>query len=162
MMPKEEIYIPPMSINVLDHRTFGRKPIVGVHVIKSLSRFRVDRDNEQFVFSNVEAIQPPEQTSLNMDDSECEISKKKTKKLKIKNLFKREKDRRDSKFKRISKVFGNYNANDILLVEEDIDWWCKYFISIGDKKKSGTYSEKGYECIQVLYFNFLNIFYLIF
>ena len=149
-MPKEEIYIPPMSINVLDHRNFGRKPIVGVHTIKSLSRFRVNRDKEQFVFSNIEAIQSSERISLNMDDFECETSKKKTKKIKIKNLFRREKDRRDSKFQRINKVFGNYTANDILLVEEDIDWWGKYFFSIGDKKKSGTYSEKGYECIQVL------------
>ena len=54
MIPKEEIYIPPMNINVLDHRHFGRKPIVGVHVIKSLSRFRVDRSKEAFLFSSIE------------------------------------------------------------------------------------------------------------
>lgn len=153
MIPKEEVYIPPMNINVLDHRNFGRKPIVGVHVIKSLSRFRVDRDKEQFIFSNIEAIQSSEQTSLNMEEIESESGKKKTKKRKIKNLFKREKDRRDSKFKRINKVFVNYTANDILLIEEDIDWWCKYYASVGDSKKSGTYSDKGYECIQVFDFS---------
>lgn len=27
MLPLEDIYIPPISINVLDHRNFGRKPI---------------------------------------------------------------------------------------------------------------------------------------
>lgn len=54
MLPKEEVYIPPMNINILDHRHFGRKPIVGVHVIKSLSKFRVNREKEQNVFSNIE------------------------------------------------------------------------------------------------------------
>ena len=58
MIPKEEIYIPPMNINVLDHRHFGRKPIVGVHVIKSLSKFRVDRNKEAFLFSNIEGKFP--------------------------------------------------------------------------------------------------------
>lgn len=72
-MPKEEVYIPPMNINILDHRHFGRKPIVGVHVIKSLSKFRVDRDKEELLFSNIEAIQNSEQTSIILEDSETEI-----------------------------------------------------------------------------------------
>ena len=56
MMPKEEIYIPPMSIKVIDHRNFGRKPIVGVHTIKSLLKYSVERDKEEFLFSNIESI----------------------------------------------------------------------------------------------------------
>lgn len=72
MLPKEEMYIPPMNINVLDHRHFGRKPIVGVHVIKSLSKFRVNREKEQHVFSNIEAIQNTDQTTLNMDGSDSD------------------------------------------------------------------------------------------
>lgn len=72
MIPKEEMYIPPMNINVLDHRHFGRKPIVGVHVIKSLSKFRVNRELEQNVFSNIEAIQSVDHTAINMDGSDSE------------------------------------------------------------------------------------------
>lgn len=72
MIPKEEMYIPPMNINVLDHRHFGRKPIVGVHVIKSLSKFRVNRELEQNVFSNIEAIQSLDHTAINMDGSDSE------------------------------------------------------------------------------------------
>jgi hypothetical protein len=72
MIPKEEMYIPPMNINVLDHRHFGRKPIVGVHVIKSLSKFRVNRELEQNVFSNIEAIQSLDHAAINMDGSDSE------------------------------------------------------------------------------------------
>jgi hypothetical protein len=42
MLPKEDLYAPPMNIKVKDHRSFGRKPIVGFNVIKSLEQFRVD------------------------------------------------------------------------------------------------------------------------
>ena len=40
MLPKEELYTPPLNIRVRDNRQFGRKPMVGVHVLKSLEKFR--------------------------------------------------------------------------------------------------------------------------
>ena len=40
MLPKEELYTPPVNIRVRDNRQFGRKPMVGVHVLKSLEKFR--------------------------------------------------------------------------------------------------------------------------
>ena len=42
MLPKEDLYAPPLNIKVKDHRSFGRKPVVGFHVIKSLEQFRCD------------------------------------------------------------------------------------------------------------------------
>ena len=39
MLPQEELYLPPMNINVMDHRAFGRKPQVGVHVLSALEKF---------------------------------------------------------------------------------------------------------------------------
>ena len=53
MLPKEEIYIPPMNIKVVDHRNFGRKPIVGLHIIKKLSRFHIDPQTELFDISSL-------------------------------------------------------------------------------------------------------------
>ena len=54
MLPKEELYIPPMNIRVLDHRHFGRKPIVGVHVIKNLTKYRIDeKQREDFIVSKI-------------------------------------------------------------------------------------------------------------
>ena len=40
MLPREELYTPPMNIRVRDNRQFGRKPLVGVHTIKSLEQYR--------------------------------------------------------------------------------------------------------------------------
>ena len=42
MLPKEELYTPPMNIRVKDNRQFGRKPLVGVNVIKSLEEYRCE------------------------------------------------------------------------------------------------------------------------
>ncbi|EDV22852.1 uncharacterized protein TRIADDRAFT_28445, partial [Trichoplax adhaerens] len=42
MLPKEEIYTPPMNIRVIDHRAFGRKPIVGVCVLKRLMDYQCE------------------------------------------------------------------------------------------------------------------------
>ena len=40
MLPREELYMPPLNIWVRDNRQFGRKPVVGVHVVRSLEEFR--------------------------------------------------------------------------------------------------------------------------
>jgi dysferlin len=40
MLPKEDFYAPAMNIKVKDYRSFGRKPVVGFHIIKSLEIFR--------------------------------------------------------------------------------------------------------------------------
>lgn len=39
-MPKEELYTPSLVLKVIDHRQFGRKPIVGQCTIDLLDRFR--------------------------------------------------------------------------------------------------------------------------
>uniref|UniRef100_A0A8C0QUP2 Myoferlin n=1 Tax=Canis lupus dingo TaxID=286419 RepID=A0A8C0QUP2_CANLU len=41
-LPKEELYMPPLVIKVIDHRQFGRKPVVGQCTIDRLDRFRCD------------------------------------------------------------------------------------------------------------------------
>ena len=42
MLPKEELYMPPMNIRVRDNRQFGRKPMVGISVLKSLEDYRLE------------------------------------------------------------------------------------------------------------------------
>ena len=47
MLPKEELYAPPINICVRDNRQFGRKPIVGVHAVKSLEGYRREPSAEE-------------------------------------------------------------------------------------------------------------------
>ncbi|XP_056291609.1 myoferlin isoform X2 [Pseudoliparis swirei] len=42
LLPKEEMYTPPIVLKVIDHRPFGRKPVVGQCTINCLERFRCD------------------------------------------------------------------------------------------------------------------------
>ncbi|VDN18542.1 unnamed protein product [Dibothriocephalus latus] len=41
-LPKEALYMPPINIMVRDNRPFGRKPVVGTHVLSDISKFRVE------------------------------------------------------------------------------------------------------------------------
>ncbi|VDL89995.1 unnamed protein product [Schistocephalus solidus] len=41
-LPKEALYMPPINIMVRDNRPFGRKPVVGTHVLNDISKFRVE------------------------------------------------------------------------------------------------------------------------
>jgi myoferlin len=153
MIPKEEIYIPPMNINVLDHRHFGRKPIVGVHVIKSLLKYQVNRELEPLMFSNM--LNNSDGSVVlkmnNSDDSDDNTKAKKSTSLgsKMKVLLKSANKRRDSRFKRINKAFGTNTGSEMAVIEEDIDWWCKFYASLGEIKKCGSYLKKKYEKITV-------------
>lgn len=40
LLPREDLYMPAIHIKVRDHRQFGRKPIVGTHLIRSLFEYR--------------------------------------------------------------------------------------------------------------------------
>uniref|UniRef100_A0AAQ4PUW1 Myoferlin like n=1 Tax=Gasterosteus aculeatus aculeatus TaxID=481459 RepID=A0AAQ4PUW1_GASAC len=42
LLPKEEMYTPPIVLKVIDHRPFGRKPVVGQCTIDRLEEFRCD------------------------------------------------------------------------------------------------------------------------
>ena len=39
-LPVEEIYSPALNIRVRDNRSFGRQPIVGVHSLRSIQKYR--------------------------------------------------------------------------------------------------------------------------
>ena len=98
----------------------------------------------------------------------------------MKKLFGFEnKEKRFTKFRRINRAFGAHSTADLVFknhlfiqislsyfvliiflnlvlkanVEEDIDWWCKFYSSLGENKKSGSYAAKGYEKITVIHFH---------
>lgn len=48
-LPREELYMPPIVIKVIDNRQFGRKPVVGQCTIRSLEEYRLDEEEDRAV-----------------------------------------------------------------------------------------------------------------
>jgi len=108
-LPKKDLYMPPLNIRVRDHRTFGRKPVVGRHVLKAPDKSEPLSAAE----AAPEPIRPDEPVSQQSVIVDVEARKKKA------------------------------DALD----EVDLDWWSKYFATIGEYEKCGTYLTKGYKKI---------------
>ncbi|XP_068709292.1 myoferlin-like isoform X2 [Montipora foliosa] len=113
-LPKEELYTPPMNIKIHDNRSFGRKPVVGIHSMKSMIKFRCEPLCIDDALENpiVEELAARHGSSHIMDIKE------------------------DPKK-------GSEQA------DEDIDWWSKFYASVGDNDKAGVYLDKGYDKIMV-------------
>ncbi|XP_061025782.1 myoferlin isoform X2 [Eubalaena glacialis] len=118
-LPKEELYMPPLVIKVIDHRQFGRKPVVGQCTIDRLDRFRCDP------YAGKEDIVPQLKASF-LSTPPCRdvvIEIEDTKPLLASKLTEKE--------------------------EENIDWWSKYYASTGEHEKCGQYIQKGYPKLQI-------------
>ncbi|XP_028629303.1 myoferlin isoform X2 [Grammomys surdaster] len=118
-LPKEELYMPPLVIKVIDHRQFGRKPVVGQCTIDHLDRFRCDP------YAGKEDIVPQLKASL-MSAPPCRdvvIEVEDTKPLLASKLSEKE--------------------------EEIVDWWSKFYASSGEHEKCGQYIQKGYSKLKI-------------
>ncbi|KAI4891587.1 hypothetical protein NFI96_020979 [Prochilodus magdalenae] len=130
LLPKEEMYTPPIVLKVIDHRPFGRKPIVGQSTIDSLEEFRCDPYvGTTEVSRNARVAMmaaAPGDVIIDMEyrrpvlDSQVQIA-----------II------TESMFPHIEKV------------EEAVDWWSKFFASIGEREKCGPYLQKGYSTLAV-------------
>ncbi|KAL4231637.1 hypothetical protein ACF0H5_009217 [Mactra antiquata] len=119
MLPKEELYMPPVNVRVRDHRQFGRKPTVGIHVLKSLEKFRVD---------------PVMQGEQDTDDSQAMVSN----------------GPGGEHVVDMPEEAGGPGAQTKEVVDyEDLDWWSKYYASIGEFEKCQKYLDRGLDTITV-------------
>ncbi|XP_040293898.1 myoferlin isoform X5 [Bufo bufo] len=119
LIPKEEMYVPPIIIKVIDHRPFGRKPVVGQCTIDTLEQFRCDPYAAQMDYAAESkmvllSFSPPRDVVIDVED---------TKPLLESQLQEKE--------------------------EETVDWWSKYYSSIGEPEKCGQYLQKGYDTLKV-------------
>ncbi|XP_022792926.1 myoferlin-like isoform X1 [Stylophora pistillata] len=114
-LPVEDLYSPPINIRVRDNRQFGRKPLVGIHSVKSLSAFKcklpsqttADDSEVDEVLVDLTDAPPPEKKIWPEKKEEAPPPVKKPK-AKAKG---KEKDRK--------------------MVDPDrFDWWSKYFASL--------------------------------
>ncbi|XP_065778999.1 myoferlin [Muntiacus reevesi] len=118
-LPKEELYMPPLVIKVIDHRQFGRKPVVGQCTIDRLDRFRCDP------YAGKEDIVPQLKASF-LSTPPCRdvvIEIEDTKPLLASKLTEKE--------------------------EEIVDWWSKFYASTGEHEKCGQYIQKGYSKLKI-------------
>uniref|UniRef100_A0A674K6E9 Myoferlin n=1 Tax=Terrapene triunguis TaxID=2587831 RepID=A0A674K6E9_9SAUR len=115
LLPKEEVYAPSLVIKVIDHRQFGRKPVVGQCTIDSLEDFRCDP------YATREDIAPQLKVSLL------------------------------SAVPRRDVVIEMEDTKPLLAAQEEeiVDWWSKFYASIGDHEKCGQYIQKGYDTLKV-------------
>ncbi|CAN9499770.1 unnamed protein product [Ophioblennius macclurei] len=118
LLPKEEMYTPPIVLKVIDHRPFGRKPVVGQCTIDHLEEFRCDpyRLNNEVCMSARVAMITAAQGDVAIDID----------------------DRPIMKTELLEKV-----------EEEAVDWWSKFYASVGDQEKCGPYLKKGYDTLQI-------------
>ena len=169
-LPVEELYMPPLNIRLLDHRAFGVKPLVGTHTMKTMQKYRRDP------VAHLQALREKIiEQGFAEHDSDCEIEvdnspmtteegvgyksiitsaskslKDGTSKIGAGSLyswFSHDDTEATSE--------GSKSSWDISQVEEvdslidDVDWWSKYYASIGDINLGRVYMEKGYDTMEI-------------
>ncbi|XP_024595281.1 myoferlin isoform X2 [Neophocaena asiaeorientalis asiaeorientalis] len=137
-LPKEELYMPPLVIKVIDHRQFGRKPVVGQCTIDCLDRFRCDP------YAGKEDIVPQLKASF-LSTPPCRdvvIEIEDTKPLLASKCL-------SSMSTALSKMASPATVHLTEKEEEIIDWWSKYYASTGEHEKCGQYIQKGYPKLQI-------------
>ncbi|MFT7807213.1 myoferlin isoform X3 [Arapaima gigas] len=130
LLPKEEMYTPPIVLKVIDHRPFGRKPVVGQCTIDSLEKFRCDpymTQAEVAMTSKVAlmAAAPPH-TIIDMEDR--------------RPLLEAQTDHGLKSATGVSMMFKE---------KDTIDWWSKFYASVGEHQKCGPYLKKGYDTLKI-------------
>ncbi|KAK3706775.1 hypothetical protein QZH41_015339 [Actinostola sp. cb2023] len=120
-LPIKEIYRPPINIRVRDNRSFGRKPIVGVHSVRSLAPFKCTLPGE-LAKPTTSPKKPPRLPSVSSHASSHIVA------------MTTEQPKQDLEALRKLKE-----------ADAKLDWWSKFYASIGDREKAGFYLEQGYK-----------------
>ncbi|KAJ8026374.1 Dysferlin [Holothuria leucospilota] len=169
-LPREELYTPPINIKVRDNRAFGRKPIVGVAVVKHLAGYRCVATSE--VTQKPSPTPPPALPKPSQADGKKRKSavmfqeEEKGDKVEDGDTIipmpedgpdpqPAEKKRKKTRFsmavlKNRKWMFKKEKSFDPeSLVDDEIDWWSKYYASKGENTKCHTYLEKGYDKLKI-------------
>ncbi|XP_031760541.1 myoferlin isoform X3 [Xenopus tropicalis] len=138
LLPKDEMYVPPIIIKIVDHRPFGRKPVVGQCTIECLEEFRCD----PYLTKHEDApeLRVARLTSSPLRDVVIEVED--TKPLLANQLL-------SSMSTAIGKMASPTTVHLQEKEEEVVDWWSKYYASTGETEKCGQYIQKGYTTLKV-------------
>ncbi|XP_053257941.1 fer-1-like protein 5 [Podarcis raffonei] len=121
-LPVDEDYALPIELKVIDHREFGFKPVVGQATVRSMSQYYCDPWEERKAHNlPVRAI--------------AKTKRKKELGKAYKAWFWKRPFRKEEK--------------EMEEEEEEVDWWSKYYVTMGDLSKSGHYLEKGFDSLKM-------------
>uniref|UniRef100_F6VMB5 Myoferlin n=1 Tax=Callithrix jacchus TaxID=9483 RepID=F6VMB5_CALJA len=137
-LPKEELYMPPLVIKVIDHRQFGRKPVVGQCTIDRLDRFRCDpyaakQDIVPQLKASLLSAPPCRDVVIEMEDTKPLLASKCLSSLST----------------ALSKMASPATVHLTEKEEEIMDWWSKFYASSGEHEKCGQYIQKGYSKLKI-------------
>ncbi|KAM9424835.1 myoferlin-like isoform 2-T2 [Pholidichthys leucotaenia] len=119
LLPKDEMYTPPIVLKVIDHRPFGRKPVVGQCTISSLEQFRCD----PYVITAEGAMSSKMALMMASPSKHVSITMEETRPL----------------------LEVQVNVAE----KETVDWWSKFYASLGDQERCRPYLKKGYDTLKV-------------
>ncbi|CAD7686283.1 unnamed protein product [Nyctereutes procyonoides] len=166
-LPKEELYMPPLVIKVIDHRQFGRKPVVGQCTIDRLDRFRCDpyagkEDLVPQLKASLLSTPPCRDVIIEIEDTKPLLASKQSLRPPLRVNLGDALGRHEANIQAphpsspfshlLDPVFPSlslvlfYNA---LLEEEIVDWWSKFYASTGEHEKCGQYVQKGYSKLKI-------------
>ncbi|XP_059893638.1 myoferlin-like isoform X1 [Gadus macrocephalus] len=131
-LPKDEMYTPPIVLKVIDHRPFGRKPVVGQCTISSLERFRCDPHVITAEGSMANKMSLMSSTaphlSISMDENRPLL---------------------EAQFMHSMSAALDKMATPASHFEKETeDWWSKFYASMGDRERCGEYLQKGYDTLE--------------
>ncbi|XP_072229894.1 myoferlin-like isoform X2 [Leuresthes tenuis] len=115
LLPKDEMYTPPIVLKVIDHRPFGRKPVVGQCTVTSLEEFRCDpyvivSEGARASKMALMMASPRKHVSISMEEARPLLEAQE---------------------------------------KETVDWWSKFYASVGDRERCGPYLRKGYDTLTI-------------
>ncbi|KAK0154254.1 Myoferlin [Merluccius polli] len=113
LLPKDEMYTPPIVLKVIDHRPFGRKPVVGQCTITSVEQFRCDPyvvTADGAMANKMSLMSATPHLSIDMEEKRPLLETQE---------------------------------------KETVDWWSKFYASLGDQERCGEYLKKGYDTLTV-------------
>ncbi|CAI8014042.1 Myoferlin [Geodia barretti] len=124
LLPKEELYAPPLNIRVMDKRSFGRCPLVGTHVVKCMRSFIVEPKPSQSHKLAVAVAHKVATPTPSIYEGEVTV------------VVEDVKEALDSDPDSQKKV--------------EFDWWSKYYYSIDDPRRTQQeYIDEGYDKMKI-------------
>ncbi|CAN8025600.1 unnamed protein product, partial [Ixodes persulcatus] len=126
-LPDQETYCPPLTIRVMDCRSFGRFTLVGTHVVNSLHKFlfRPSSKKDRSGSRTSSSLHIDEGVLVDLDNDTNMLTGKETI-ITLDYGLKSKKELKSEANKRKKKMAQDESAHD----EENRDWWSRYFASV--------------------------------